>query len=69
METSGLRNIGERLPYEWTFPILKEAPLNGRAWLRAKTDRQTIWPVVLSRIHLAPLKGTRADDQRNESAR
>lgn len=53
METSGLRSIGKRLPYKWTFLILKEAPLSGRAWLRAKTDRQTIRPVVLSRIHLS----------------
>lgn len=29
----------------------KEAALDGRAWLRAKTGRQAICPVVLSRIH------------------
>lgn len=53
METPGLRNIGNRLSYEWTFLILNGAPLNGRAWLRAKTDRQTTRPVALSRIHLS----------------
>lgn len=53
METPGLRNIGKCLSYEWTFLILNGSPLNGRAWLRAKTDRQTTRPVVLSGIHLS----------------
>lgn len=40
-------------PYNnWTFLILKVAPLNGRAWLRAKTGRQAAQLVVLSRTHL-----------------
>lgn len=39
METVGVgSNWGHvSLFSEWTFLILKEAPLNGRAWLRAKT--------------------------------
>lgn len=66
METSGLRNIGKRLPYEWTFLILKEAPLNGKAWQQAKTDRQTIRPVVLSRFHQARKRTTRRSGRPEE---